>query len=133
MWVAGALIVSYAGIWAHEFYRVPASFGFTPEGALSLLLPAGIIFLTWWRIPQSVGPTVAMGALGLIHLLGGSMSVLPLPFLPFVPEQTVLHYLVHVVYAVAQLPLLVLVALLARRRVELSIATVPKHESLGSE
>jgi hypothetical protein len=42
-------------------------------------------------------------------MVGGVVTVLPLPVLPFVPEQTVDHYAVHVVYAIGQLPL-VLVA-----------------------
>jgi hypothetical protein len=42
-----------------------------------------------------------------------SPSVLPWPFLPFVPEQTLQHYVAHVLYAAYQVPLLVV---LLRRR-----------------
>jgi hypothetical protein len=43
----------------------------------------------------------------LLHLVGGGiLSVLPLPFLPFTPAQTPSHYAAHVVYSLAQLPLL---------------------------
>jgi hypothetical protein len=117
LWVAGALSVSYLGIWVHELYRVPASRGFTPEGLLSLLLPAILFFLAWWRFPRHVAPIAAMWALGLLHLVGAVVTVLPLTFLPFKPEQTVAHYLVHVVYAAAQIPLLLLALRLTRRRV----------------
>jgi hypothetical protein len=27
IWVAGAVIMSWLGLWVHEFYRVPAQFG----------------------------------------------------------------------------------------------------------
>jgi hypothetical protein len=53
VYVAGSLMVSYLGIWVNELYRVPASHGFTPEGLLSLLLPAVLIFLAWWRFPST--------------------------------------------------------------------------------
>jgi hypothetical protein len=43
---------------------------------------------------------------GVLHLVGGALSVLPLSFLPFEPAQTVLHYTMHSVYALAQLPLI---------------------------
>ncbi|MEV6412731.1 hypothetical protein [Kribbella sp. NPDC051718] len=45
---------------------------------------------------------------GGLHLVGGAIvSVLPLPILPFDPEQSLRHYLFHVLYGVAQVPLLV--------------------------
>jgi hypothetical protein len=58
-----------------------------------------------------------MCALALLPLVGAWVTVLPLAFLPFAPEQTVPHYLVHTVYAVAQIPLLLVARRLARRRV----------------
>lgn len=116
LWVLGALIVSYMGLWVHEFHRVPASLGLTPEGVFSLLLPALVIFLAWWRFPRHLTPISAMWALGLIHLLGACVTVLPLAVLPFVPEQTVSHYLAHAVYAAAQIPLLLVAFRLTRRR-----------------
>ncbi|MGH3442208.1 MAG: hypothetical protein ACRDUY_09235 [Nitriliruptorales bacterium] len=51
---------------------------------------------------------VALGAWGLVTLVLGALSVLPLPFLPFDPEQSAGHYLTHVVYAGSQLPVLLL-------------------------
>ena len=42
------------------------------------------------------------------RIVGGAvLSVLPLPFLPFEPEQSVSHYLSHVVLGIAQVPLIV--------------------------
>jgi len=46
--------------------------------------------------------------LGILQLIGGAiLSVLPLPILPFVPEQSPDHYISHAVYGLAQLPLIV--------------------------
>jgi hypothetical protein len=54
----------------------------------------------------------------LLHLVGGGIiSVLPLPFLPFYPEQRLAHYAAHALYAIAQLPLIVL--LIGQRRAHL--------------
>ena len=53
--------------------------------------------------------------LGAPELVGGGiLSVLPLGLFPFTPEQSLGHFGAHVVYAVAQIPL-VLVAVIAIR------------------
>lgn len=42
-----------------------------------------------------------------VNLVGGGiLSVLPLPFLPFVPEQSVFHYVMHMQYILTQIPLI---------------------------
>lgn len=51
--------------------------------------------------------------------------MLPLPFLPFDPEQSVQHYLMHVVYAVGQMPLLVLTAVAFVRSARRSVNKAP--------
>jgi hypothetical protein len=115
-WVAGVLLLSWLGFWFHEFFRVPVQFGFTLESTLFHLLPALIVFLTWWRFPRSILPLSGMWALGILHgLVGGVLSVLPLPIWPFAPPQTVSHYAIHGVYVIAQIPLLLLAFTLMRR------------------
>ncbi|MEO5939786.1 MAG: hypothetical protein ABIQ76_02765 [Candidatus Limnocylindrales bacterium] len=59
---------------------------------------------------------VALLGWALLNLVGGGIiSVLPLGLFPFAPEQSLGHDGAHVVYAVAQIPL-VLVALMAIQR-----------------
>jgi hypothetical protein len=66
------------------------------------------LFLAWWRWPARRWTAGALVVWGGLHLVGGGvLSVLPLPFLPFVPAQTPLHYAMHGVYTLAQLPLIV--------------------------
>lgn len=113
LWVAGALLLAWLGGWVHEFYRVPKLFGFTLVSLVDLLLSL-LIFLTWWRFPRSFLPLYGMWVLAILHGLS-VLSVLPLPIWPFVPEQTVSHYLVHGVYFVTQIPLLLLAFTLMRR------------------
>ncbi len=47
---------------------------------------------------------------------GAVVTILPLGWLPFIPDQTVAHYAAHVIYAVWQLPLLTLTIMLLQRR-----------------
>ena len=71
------------------------------------LMAAGL-FLLWWKAPGSRMPAVLLLVLGMLHLLGGGIiSVIPFKFLPYYPEQSVQHYLAHIVYGVAQLPLII--------------------------
>ena len=58
-------------------------------------------------------PTLLLRVWGGISLAGAIITVLPLPVLPFRPEQSIRHYGVHVSYAVTQLPVL---SLMWRRR-----------------
>ena len=112
-----AVALAWVGLWMHEFYRVPSALGLTLDGSLPLLAIA-IALLVWWlRAADKRAATWALLIYGLVNGIGGFLSVLPLPFLPFVPEQTLDHYLVHVWYALCQVPLIImtLAALLARR------------------
>lgn len=85
-------------------------FGFTMLALGQTVIPAAVTALLFWA---AVRPTraylVALGVWGLIVLVAGGGSVVPLPFLPFEPAQTVSHYLTHAVYAALQVPLLVVV------------------------
>jgi hypothetical protein len=112
--------LAWAGLLTHELYRVPSALGLTLDGSLPLLAIAAALLVWWLRAANKRGPTLALLIYGLINAIGGFLSVLPLPFLPFVPDQTLDHYLVHVWYALCQVPLIAvtfttLLALLARR------------------
>jgi hypothetical protein len=53
----------------------------------------------------------------VFQLVGGAViSVLPLPFLPFIPEQTLEHYLSHVFLGITQIPLIVIPLKLRKRK-----------------
>jgi hypothetical protein len=54
-------------------------------------------------------PLHLLSGWGLLNLVGGFATVLPLPIWPFKPEQSARHYAFHVLYALTQLPLLALV------------------------
>jgi hypothetical protein len=112
-----AVAIAWLGLWTHEFYRMPSALGLTLDGSLPLLVIAAALLVWWLRAANKRAATWALLIYGLINCVGGFFSVPPLPFLPFVPEQTLDHYLVHVWYALCQVPLIIvtLAALLARR------------------
>lgn len=105
--MASAFVVSWVAMLAHNLFELPL----TPvdiENSGPLLVDLALL-LAFWRRPASRGVHMAiLGWAGLNLVIGGVVTVLPLPVLPFVPEQSLSHYLAHVVYAVGQAPLLLL-------------------------
>ena len=100
-----ATLVSWVGLWVHELHRVPTLVGFTPDGDLFMLaIAAGLAF--WWSRSRGAAAAGALAAYAAVNMVGGFLTVLPLGWLPFRPEQTLAHYSVHFVYAACQIPLL---------------------------
>ena len=66
------------------------------------------LLVWWWRVPASRRSAARwLMWTAAFQLVGGAiLSVLPLPILPFVPAQTVDHYVSHLLFGIAQLPLL---------------------------
>ena len=108
-----ASILAWAGLFVHNLADLPGHSIASPESLLPLVVTL-LLTALWFTRAKHVA-AVGLLAWGLLNLLGGLISVLPLPFLPFVPEQTLSHYAAHGVYAAAQLPLLVAAARSARR------------------
>lgn len=110
-----ATVLSWLGLFIHNVNDLPHETPLRPEsgvpGAILLVLLA-----VWCVRPLRPLATVLLLAWAWLDLLGGALSVLPLPFLPFRPEQTLHHYAFHVVYAVLQIPLIVVATRYLRRR-----------------
>ena len=107
LFVVAAAALAWTGLWFHELYRVPRLLGFTPDGDL-FMLPICAALVFWWLRDNGLrrGPSIALSIYAAINLLGAVITVLPVGFLPFVPEQALAHYFAHAVYATGQLPLL---------------------------
>ena len=87
----------------------------SPETSLPALISV-LLLLGIWLSPWRRMMRLALLSWALVNLLGGGiLSVLPLPFLPYYPEQTVFHYLMHVQYVATQIPLIVVLLQLERR------------------
>jgi hypothetical protein len=106
-WMAAFTLLSWLGEYIHNRFELPQLTLLSPENSIPALISV-VLFLAWWRLPQKRLTAWVLFAWALLHLLGGAViSVIPFPFLPFYPEQSISHYLVHVWYGIAQLPLLV--------------------------
>jgi hypothetical protein len=110
--LVAAVAVAWLGLLAHNQLSLPLA-PLSAENLGPLLVYA---VLAAWYVRSRGGGTAraALAGWALLNFgVGGVLTVLPLPILPFAPEQTLAHYVAHVVYSVAQLPLL---AILARPR-----------------
>jgi hypothetical protein len=78
------------------------------NGELLFVLVWLAVFALWWRVPGARRPAMwAIVALALLNLIGGAIiTVIPFGFLPFEPEQSFTHYLAHVIYGLAQIPII---------------------------
>ncbi|HET9493847.1 MAG TPA: hypothetical protein VFR15_06425 [Chloroflexia bacterium] len=98
--------LSWLGEYIHNLFELPQLTLLSPENSIPALLSL-VLFLTWWLTPYKRTAAALLLVWALLHLVGGAvLSVLPLPFLPFYPEQSLQHYAAHVVYGLAQVPLI---------------------------
>ncbi|HNP70982.1 MAG TPA: hypothetical protein PLO33_03215 [Kouleothrix sp.] len=112
-WVAAATALAWLGFFIHNIADLPGQSLLSPETGLPTLVYL-VLWLAWWRFPGQRLTLWMLLGWGLVSLIGGGLSVLPFPFLPFYPEQSLRHYVFHVVYGAAQLPLIVVTAALLR-------------------
>lgn len=105
--LALALAVSWASMLFHNQELSLTLLDVENTGPLAF--DVALLVVCWWWPSSRVVWTVIL-VWGLINMvIGGILTVLPLPVLPFDPAQTVEHYSMHAVYLIGQLPL-VLVA-----------------------
>ncbi len=112
--IAFASVIAATGMMAHNVFEFGPAFLASPETLIPVAI-FGLLALLAGARPDSIVVLVVLLAWALLNLVGGGiLSVLLLGLFPFTPEQSLGHYGAHVVYAVAQIPL-VLVALIAIR------------------
>jgi hypothetical protein len=102
--MAVALAVSAFGAWYHNTREFPGMPLTAPE-MLSAIVPA-VVILVWWLVRPGLAlwwVTVVWVVL-LNLVVGAVLTALPLPFLPFEPEQSMSHYMTHLLYLLAQIP-----------------------------
>jgi hypothetical protein len=104
--VAMLAILSWFGMIVHDRISLPELSLLAPDVVLPTLVSVAL-FAAWWAGPGRLSFGFLFGWTVLQFAVGGLLSVLPWPFLPFVPELTPQHYIAHAVYAACQVPLLV--------------------------
>jgi hypothetical protein len=104
--VATLLALSWLGLFVHNSIELPSLDLLSPENSLPALV-AVLLFVGWWLLPTRRLAAALLLVWGLLHLVGGAIvTVIPFGFLPFVPEQNLVHYFAHFLYGLAQLPLI---------------------------
>lgn len=105
--VAAFTILAWLGEFVHNLFELRQLTVLSPENSLPALVFL-VLFVAWWYLPAQRVTAILMIIWALLHLVGGAIiSVIPFSFLPFYPEQSLQHYLAHIFYGVAQLPLIV--------------------------
>jgi hypothetical protein len=106
--IAAFAILSWLGAFIHNMADLPGLTLLSPENSIPALITL-VLFLAWWQLPNKRLPTLVLLAWAFFpQFLGGSiLSVIPFSFWPWNPPQTLFHYAMHVVYATAQLPLII--------------------------
>lgn len=105
--VAALTVLSWIGLYIHTTIELQLPV-WQPENSFPALVGL-LLFLGWWRQPnrRRLWAGLLLGWAAIAHLLFGAiLSAIPLPLWPFDPEQTAVHYFAHVIYGVAQLPLI---------------------------
>jgi hypothetical protein len=95
------------GEYVHNLVDLPQLTLLSPENSIPALISV-LLFLAWWQLPYKRVTALALLGWTFMHLIGGAvLTIIPFEFLPFYPAQTPTHYLMHIIYGVAQLPLIV--------------------------
>ena len=116
VWVSLFALLSWLGEYVHNLQELPQLTLLSPENSLPALITVVLVGV-WWLAPLRRAGSLLLWLWAALHLVVGAvLTVLPLSVLPFDPPQTLDHYLVHLVYGLAQIPLLVVMtrALLSR-------------------
>ena len=96
-----------AGMLVHDLFELGPAFLVDPQALIPLGIFA-ILAIVASRETAGLAAWIALFAWGALNLVGGGiLSVLPLGVLPFQPEQSLGHYGAHVVYTLAEVPLVV--------------------------
>lgn len=113
--VVAATAIAWSGYFVHNVAELPGQTILSAESLFPTLVWIAALIL--WLVPatRTLGTWILL-SWAVINLVVGAISVLPLPFLPFAPEQTVEHYAFHGFYAATQLPLIGVTAVWLGRR-----------------
>ena len=114
--IAVAAIIAAAGMMAHNVFEFGPAFLTDPQTLIPVAI-FGLLALLARARPDSIVVLAVLLGWALLNLVvGGILSVLPLGLFPFTPEQSLGHYGVHVVYALAQVPLVIVAVTAIRMR-----------------
>lgn len=111
--VLAGVTISWAGMAIHDAIELPALVPGDPQFTIPTAIFVGLA-LAWLARPGPLTSRLLVAWTLLNLVLGGVVSALPLAILPWRPDASLQHYLLHAVYVATQVPLLLV---LRRRRV----------------
>lgn len=104
--VAGFTALAWLGEYIHNVIDLPDSTLLSPENSVTALISV-VLFVGWWLLPYHRLTASLLIVWAVLHLVGGGIvTIIPFSFLPFYPEQSLKHYLAHVLYGASQIPLI---------------------------
>jgi len=116
--MAIALVVttflSWLGEVVHNAIELPNLTILSLETSLPGLL-AALLLLNYLLIDNGKTSAYLLFGWGVLNLTGGVLSLLPLNLPTYTPTQTPTHYAAHLLYALAQIPLMITSLKLAKR------------------
>lgn len=101
-----AVALSWLGFFIHNIADLSGQTILSPESLFPTLIYLALLVL-WFTPARRVAGWLLLVWVGLQLIGGAVLSVLPLPILPFSPEQSFQHYAFHGLYGLLQLPLIV--------------------------
>jgi hypothetical protein len=103
--LAASGVLAYLGALAHNLISLAGLPLLSLENVGPLVVYAALV-ASYWAWPRRRVVAALLVSWTVVNvLIGGVITVLPVPFLPFAPEQTLSHYIAHVIYIAAGLPL----------------------------
>lgn len=111
MWSGAVAAIALIGLLLHngrKFGLDSLLTGRNGEIQIAVLLAGLVVF--WWRWPAArIVAAAALVGVAVVNMVAGAVgTIVPFGILSFEPEQSLQHYLSHVINGLAQVPLLVL-------------------------
>lgn len=103
--MAGLVSLAWFGMFVHNVADLPDLTLASPENSFPGLVWIAVL-VAWMASGGRDSFLWLLFGWGAINLAGAVISVLPVPLLPFRPEQSLRHYAFHLVYGASQIPLL---------------------------
>ena len=101
--VVGAAALAWTGFYVHNIADLPGQSLRSPETLYPTVVTVVCLAVLLIPATRTAGAWLLLGWTAL-NLLGGALSVLPLPILPFAPEQSLRHYAFHALTRFANYP-----------------------------
>jgi len=113
-WLPLFAIVGWLGLFVHNVADLPNQTVLSPESLFPLIVTTTLIALLFTPLRSFAAWSMLLW--GVLNMAGAIITVLPLAVLTFEPEQSLAHYAFHLIYGLAQLPVVIATVVWIHRR-----------------